>query len=101
MKTISTLAIATASLSLFAASLVSAQGAPKLKQACMADLQRMCPNATQGHGMFMQCFKGRMSEVSPDCKSAIDALKAERAARKAAAAEAAQGAPPPPPAEPH
>ncbi len=101
MKSTPAIAIAAAAmLSLFASTAVSAQGAPKVKQLCMADVQRMCPNATPGHGMIMQCFKGRMSEVSPDCKSAIEAMKAQRAARKAAQAQAAQSAPPAAPAAP-
>jgi len=78
-----------------AASLLAAGGVvaqPKVKAACAADVQKMCPSATPGRGYVMRCLKGRMSEASPGCQSAMQAAKAMRAQRKAAAA-AAQPAP--------
>lgn len=56
------------------------------KAMCAADVQRMCPNATPGHGYLKQCFKGRMDQVSPDCRSAIEAARARHAQKKAARA---------------
>ena len=103
MKRLDVIAIAAAAVSLLGPAAAFAQGAPGVKQACMADVQRMCPGATPGKGWVMHCIKGRMSEVSPGCKSAVETTKANRAAARAAAAGAAQtppGAPPPPDAPP-
>ena len=84
MNRVRVLVVAATALSLIASTSALAQG---VKQACMADVQRMCPNAAPGRGMVMQCVKGRMTEVSPGCKTAIETARANRAARKAAAAE--------------
>jgi hypothetical protein len=75
------------------ASAAQVSGAPRPGRICRPDVQRLCPNVTPGHGAVMRCLRGRMAEVSADCKSALmDARAAHRAKR---AAEAAQGAPSP------
>lgn len=97
MKIYTLASLATAA-SLLAFGAVGAQaGRPvKVKVACAADVQRLCPNATPGRGYVMQCVKSRMNEVSPDCQSAVQEAKAMRAQRRAAAASRpAPDAPPP------
>ena len=75
------------------ASAAQVSGAPRPGRVCRSDVQRLCPNVTPGHGAVMQCLRGRMAEVSADCKSALMAARAAHRAKKAA--EAAAGAPPP------
>ena len=96
MKTSHVIAAAASAFWLFGSMSALAQHATGVKQACTPDVQRLCPGAVPGKGWIMQCLKGRMSEVSPDCKNAIDTARANRAARKAAAAAAASPAPPAP-----
>ncbi|MBA3810217.1 MAG: hypothetical protein H0X27_00960 [Caulobacteraceae bacterium] len=56
------------------------------KAMCAADVQRMCPTAAQGRGYLKRCFKGRMDQVSPDCRSALEMARARHAQKKAAMA---------------
>jgi hypothetical protein len=85
----------TAGLMALALGVANAQtAAPKVRVACRADFQRLCPEATPGHGAVMQCLRGHMADVGPDCKSAI------MAARDAARARRGANAPPPAPASP-
>ena len=93
MKTFQVIATAAAALSVLGSAGAYAQGAPTVKQACMPDVQRLCPNAVPGHGWIMQCLKGHMNEVAPACKTAVDTMKANRAARKAQAAQTPPPAP--------
>ena len=89
---IATAAIAAAWLAAAASAAQTLPG-PRPGQVCRADIQRLCPEVTPGHGAVMQCLRGRMAEVSADCRSALMAARAARRAKRAA--EAAQGAPPP------
>jgi hypothetical protein len=65
----------------------------KTSQACAADVQRMCPTAAADKHQARQCIKAHMNEVSPDCRSAVEAAKARHQQRKAAKASAMQSAP--------
>ena len=58
---------------------------PKLRQACAADFQRLCPDVTPGHGAVAQCIKGHVSDLSPDCKSALMARREAMRERRATA----------------
>jgi hypothetical protein len=89
MKTISVLASVIALLSLASTAAV-AQGAPGVKKACAADMQKLCPGIADPHAA-RQCMKSHVADVSPDCHSAMEAAKAARAERKA---EAASSPPP-------
>ena len=82
-----------------AASAGAAETTPpaKPRQACAADLQRLCPDVTPGGGRIMQCLKGRMDQVSDGCKSAVMAQRAAHRARKAAEGQSAAPAPGSPP----
>jgi hypothetical protein len=95
MKMIRVLASAVAVLSL-AGTIAMAQGAPNVKKACAADMQKLCPGIADPHAAH-QCMRSHVADVSPDCHSAMEAAKAARAERKAQAAAAAApagGAPP-------
>ncbi len=69
----------------------------QLRQVCAADFQKLCPDATPGHGAIAQCVKGHIQELSPDCKSALMARREAMRERKAAMGSApAAGAATPP-----
>lgn len=69
---------------------------PKLRQACAADVQKLCPDMTPGHGALAQCVRGHVQELSPDCKSALMARRAAMRERKAAMANAPAASATPP-----
>ncbi len=60
-------------------------GTAKPRQACRADIARLCPDTTPGEGRIQQCLKGRMAEVSDGCKTAVMAQRTANRARRAAA----------------
>jgi hypothetical protein len=103
MKTIRILASAIAVLSLASGAAI-AQGAPGVKKACAADMQKFCPGIADHHAAH-KCMMSHRADVSPDCHSAMEAAKAARAARKAADAASADAppaaGPPPAPEAPH
>ena len=65
----------------------------KANQACAADVQRMCPSAAADKHQARQCIKAHMNDVSPDCRSAVEAARAKHAQRRAAKAAAMQSSP--------
>ncbi|MGI8841862.1 MAG: hypothetical protein ACR2F8_13945 [Caulobacteraceae bacterium] len=62
----------------------------KMSPACQADAQRLCASAGTDRRQARQCMKSHMNDVSPDCRSAMEAAKAKRQQRKAAKASAGQ-----------
>ena len=86
--TLASLAMATSMLALGAGGALA-----KANRACAADVQRMCPTAAADKHQARQCIKAHMNEVSPDCRSAVEAARAKHAQRKAAKAAAMQSAP--------
>ncbi len=90
---ITTLASLAAAASMLALGSGGAQA--KMSQTCAADAQRLCPTAGADKHQTKQCMKAHMNDVSPDCRSAMEAAKAQRAQRKAAKAAAAQDGPAP------
>lgn len=67
--------------------LVLAQGAPpaphpregggrgefaKVREACRADVDRLCKDAKSGHGQIRECLKAHEAELSDGCKAAIN-----------------------------
>jgi hypothetical protein len=64
--------------------------APKVRDICLADFQKLCPTAKLARGSVMRCVKTRLDDVSPDCRAAVTAAKDKNAARKAAKLAAAQ-----------
>jgi hypothetical protein len=71
---VSALALASA---LFLAGAAPAQ--PDARQACMADFQKLCPNAQPGPGGGLrECVQAHFSELSQPCQQAILAMRAQR-----------------------
>ncbi|MEO8926047.1 MAG: hypothetical protein ABI306_02690 [Caulobacteraceae bacterium] len=91
-----TLASLATAASLLAVGFAAAQpaGPPKVKEACAADIQKMCATAGPGRAT-MQCMRGHMADASPGCQSAMQTARAMHAQRKAAAAAAATQQPAP------
>lgn len=49
-----------------------------MRQACAADVQRLCADAQANGQRPMQCLRSRMSQVSPGCVQAFQAMQAAR-----------------------
>ena len=80
---------ATLAVALFAGA-ASAQpggGGGAVRQACMADFQKACPDAKPGPGGGMrECAKAHFTEFSQPCQSALQAMRARMQAQKDAGA---------------
>ena len=60
-----------------------------VRQACMADIQKACPDAKPGPGGGMrECAKAHFKEFSQPCQSALIAMRARMQAARAAQAPA-------------
>ena len=51
-------------------------GAGKMREACAADVKKLCPDTPMGGGKIMQCLKEHSDSVSDGCKQAMAAAKA-------------------------
>ncbi len=69
---------------------------PKLREVCAADVQKLCPDVTPGHGAVAQCVRGHVQELSPDCKSALMARREAMRERRAAMGSAPEAGSTPP-----
>ena len=49
--------------------LLFAQADPR--EACAADLQKLCPNVPEGGGRILACLKQHQDQVSAACKQAV------------------------------
>ena len=47
-------------------------------KACKADRQTYCADVEKGGGRVMQCMKDHADKLSPSCKEALVAMKAQR-----------------------
>jgi hypothetical protein len=63
-----------------------------LREACMADVQKLCVGAEPGGGHIMQCLRGHQDQLSDTCKTALSTARANHQWRHDNAAPAA-GAP--------
>jgi hypothetical protein len=102
MKFHTFLGSAAAGLALVATGAASAQqgppqASPKVRQACMADFQRLCPDVQPGHGAVGRCMREHRADISPDCRTALMAARERNQERRAAGQEGPQTAPPQPP----
>lgn len=50
----------------------------KVRQACGADIQRLCAGIQSGGGRLMQCMRGHQSELSPECQTALASARSAR-----------------------
>ena len=67
-----------------------AQGAPTLREACRTDVQKLCAGVQPGGGRIRECISAHRDELSPGCR---DAVRAARAQRPGAKGEGAQEPP--------
>lgn len=49
------------------------QPTPEQRQACKADLQRLCPGTMPGGGRVRACLETNLSQLSPLCREAYEA----------------------------
>ena len=85
MKCILTTAVALAvSTSLIAGSAQATQ--PSVRQACMADFEKICAGTPLTRGAVQRCIKGKEDVVTVGCKTSMDFAAKTREARKAARA---------------
>ncbi len=52
------------------------------RQACAADVAKLCADVQSGGGKVMQCVRQHRADVSPGCSSALGALRDARRAEK-------------------
>jgi hypothetical protein len=76
-----TMASLVTTASLLAAGAAGAQAGPPPRVACAADLQRLCPGVPPERGQLSECFRGRMRQVSPYCRSSLEAARQMRLER--------------------
>ena len=76
-KSFVTAAIAAALL----ANAAAAQDAATVRQACSADVQRLCAGVQPGAGRILQCMRTHKTELSPDCQSALAQVAAQLKAK--------------------
>jgi hypothetical protein len=77
----------------FASAAAHAQsGAPPLRVACGADMQKFCPGL-KGKDARM-CLRGFHAQISPGCMAFLEQAKAQRAGGAMAAPPPAAGSPP-------
>ena len=61
-----------------------------IRQVCMADFQKACPDAKPGPGGGMrECATAHFAEFSQPCQSALQAMRARMQAARAARAQSA------------
>ncbi len=49
------------------------------REACAADIVKLCPDAAGDRAKVFQCMRGRRNEVSAACRDALGSLMAARA----------------------
>jgi len=58
-------------------------GGGGVREACMADFQKACPDAKPGPGGGMrECAKAHFTEFSQPCQSALQAMRARMQSRR-------------------
>jgi hypothetical protein len=62
----------------------AAEGA-RPREACRADLARLCKGIEPGGGRIRDCIKAHRSEISPQCRAALRGSRERRQAAKAQA----------------
>jgi len=55
---------------------------------CAADVAKLCPGVTPGMGAVMQCLRGKVDQVSADCRKHVDSKKQMKVEEKRAQRDA-------------
>jgi Cysteine rich repeat len=50
----------------------------KVREACRADVDRLCKDVKPGHGQIRECLKAHEAELSDSCKAAINEAREHR-----------------------
>jgi hypothetical protein len=50
-----------------------------IRQACAADVRRLCADVTRGHGQIRRCMIAKHDQLSNDCRAALSAARAMKA----------------------
>jgi len=56
-------------------------GALRIREMCLGDIRRFCPDVQPGGGAIARCLRDHLSEVSLDCRTALAAARAQARAR--------------------
>jgi len=67
---------------------------PAVRQACQADIQKLCTGVQPGGGRIRACIAQHRDELSPPCREALASARAHRRAAKGNVPPADTGAPP-------
>ena len=55
----------------------------KPREACRADVKRLCDGVKPGGGRIKECFKTHREEISADCRAALKGARERRQSMKA------------------
>ena len=55
-------------------------GIAQMRNSCQADAQKLCAGVQPGGGRILQCLRGKDSELSASCQSAMKSFQARRPA---------------------
>ncbi len=94
MKRLAVFSIAVVLASSAAAASFAQEGGGGMRQACGAEMAKLCPDVQPGPAR-RQCIAAHRDQFSDTCKSAMAAARARREAAKAAAAAAPPASTPP------
>lgn len=84
--------LAVAALGLVVAGQAMATPKPRVNEICLADYHKFCPEQALGRGVVIRCARAHLEQVTPDCKTAVEAANAvNEARREAKAARRASG----------
>jgi hypothetical protein len=87
-----TVVIASSALSLLLAGQAFAAGKPKVNEVCLADFHKFCPSEELGRGKVIRCARAHLDNVTPDCKSAVEAANTANEKKREAKAAKRDGA---------
>ena len=52
-----------------------AAAAEAVRNACHADIEKLCPGVQQGGGRILRCLRDKQDQISEGCKSALQSLR--------------------------
>jgi Cysteine rich repeat len=76
-------------------------GAAHVREACAADIQRLCPDAQSGRGGVRMCLRDHQNDLSDNCRSALSAMRQQPRQGQGQGPDADAPPPPAPDGSPH